>query len=109
MVLVGREHPAAVCRNYAYGHTLAYYDFHGELPGDEWTLHHHDDDKQNNAPSNLEPRLRGDHSRHHLTSKRAKEIGAKGGRKVARMKRRAQREQLEATRRRKKKTLSPAA
>jgi hypothetical protein len=94
MVWVGREHPAACARDYAYEHTLNYFTFHGELPGDGWHLHHHDEDKRNNDPSNLEPKLGGEHSRHHLPkgSAKAREFGRKGGRAAARAKRKLLRE-----------------
>lgn len=89
MVHVGRDHPAAVCRAYAKEHTLNYYAFHGELPGDGWHLHHWDEDKKNNHPSNLEPKWGPDHGKHHLPkgSEKARKFGKKGGLASARAKR----------------------
>lgn len=92
MIWVGRDHPAASCRAYAKAHTLAYYNFHGELPGDGWHIHHHDDDKTNCSPSNLEPKLPGEHGRHHYLQRgnpKAKALGKKGGKKAARNRRRS--------------------
>jgi hypothetical protein len=108
MVLVGREHPMASCRAYAKRCRLVCYETHGPPPTPEHHAHHINGDKTDDRPENLEWREASDHGRHHLSSKRAKEIGAKGGRKTARLRRRAQREQKhQAPRRPKKRT--PAA
>ena len=100
MVLVGKDHPMASCRAYAKRCRLVCYEAHGPPPIG-YHAHHIDGDKQNDSPENLEWREPSDHGRYHLTSKRAKEIGAKGGRKVARLKRRAKRAAIQTARRRK--------
>lgn len=89
MVLVGRDHPAAICRAYGKEHTVRYYEFHGELPGDGWHLHHHDENKLNSEPSNLEPKWGVEHNKHHLPkgSEKAREFGRKGGRASAKARR----------------------
>lgn len=51
-VKVGRDHPAADTKGWAYAHRLAWYDRHGVLPPGH-DLHHRDGDKQNNAYANL--------------------------------------------------------
>jgi hypothetical protein len=92
MVLVGRDHPMASCRQYAKRCRLVLYETYGPPPNGGEHAHHLNGDKQ-------------DDSRYHLTSERAKKIGAKGGRKVARMRRRLQREiaEKESRNRRKRK------
>ena len=89
MILVGVDHPVANCRQYAPEHLVVYYDYHGELPGPGWHVHHHDLDKQNNDIANLEPTLHADHSRRHLPkgSRRARELGRLGGQATAQKKR----------------------
>lgn len=96
MVLVGREHPMASCRAYAKRCRLVCYETHGP-PGPGQHAHHLNGDKQDDRPDNLEWRWPTEHGQYHLTPERAKALGAKGGRKTARLKRRA------------KKKLRPAA
>ena len=87
MVLVGRDHPMASCRQYAKRCRLVCYETYGPPP-DGFHAHHINGDKQDDRPENLRWEDPGAHGRHHLTSERARKIGAKGGRKVARLRRR---------------------
>lgn len=107
MVLVGVEHPMASCRAYAKRCRLVCYETHGLPPAPDWHAHHLNGDKQDDRPENLEWREPSEHGRHHLSGARAKAIGAKGGRKTARLRRRQQREQRQLAARKKKRT--PAA
>ena len=90
MVLVGKEHPMASCRAYAKRCRLVCYETHGPPP-DGYHAHHINGDKTDDRPENLEWREPSEHGRWHLTPERARKIGAKGGRKCARLKRRAKR------------------
>lgn len=90
MVLVGRDHPMASCRQYAKRCRLVCYETYGApLPGQ--AAHHKNGDKQDDCPGNLEWAWPSDHGRIHLDPERARKIGAKGGRATARMRRREQR------------------
>jgi hypothetical protein len=88
MVLVGFDHPMANCRRYAPRCRVVCYETNG-MPEPGQHCHHIDGDKQNDAPENLEWRWPSDHGQYHLTPERARKIGAKGGRKAARLRRRA--------------------
>lgn len=90
MVLVGKEHPMASCRAYAKRCRLVCYEAHG-MPEPMQHAHHINGDKTDDRPENLEWRDPSDHGRCHLTPERARKLGAKGGRKAARLKRQATR------------------
>lgn len=92
MVWVGKDHPMASCRAYAKRCRLVLFETQGPPPNGDEHAHHLNGDKTDDRPENLEWRDPSDHSRYHLTSERAKKIGAKGGRKAARLKRQQQRQ-----------------
>lgn len=101
MVLVGKDHPMATCRAYAPRCRVVCFETHGPPePGQH--CHHINGDKQDDSPENLEWAWPSDHSRHHLTPERARELGAKGGRKAARL-RRSERQAAAGSRARKAK------
>jgi hypothetical protein len=101
MILVGRDHPMATCRQYAPRCRAVCYEHHGPpAPGQH--CHHIDGDKQNDAPENLAWRWPVDHGRYHLTPERARELGRKGGLAVARIKRQEQRPREKEERRRRR-------
>ncbi len=79
--------PACTCRNYAPEHRLVFYEYHGWLPSGSEHIHHWDGDKMNNEISNLMPTDDNTHGRIHLTPERARELGRKGGRKTAKLRR----------------------
>lgn len=87
LMVLAHGHPAVNCRNYAPVHRKVFYDYHGWLPEFGWHIHHWDDNKMNNAISNLMPTTETKHGQIHLTPERAREIGRKGGRKTARLRR----------------------
>lgn len=91
VMVMAPGHPAAHASGYAPEHRLVFYNTYGRLPADGAHVHHRDGDKQNNAPENLEEQWGAEHGRLHLTPERAREIGRKGGRKLARMRRKLQR------------------
>ena len=88
MVLVGRDHPMATCRAYAPRCRLVCFETYG-APEPGQHCRHKNGDKQDDRPGNLEWRWPDEHGRYHLTPERARRIGAKGGRKAARLRRRA--------------------
>jgi hypothetical protein len=99
MILVGLDHPMASCRAYAPRCRVVCAEHHGPpAPGQH--CHHIDGDKRNDEPDNLEWRWPSDHGRHHLTPERARKLGALGGKRAARLRRRAKR--VEMIHRRKK-------
>lgn len=90
MVLVGKDHPMASCRAYAKRCRLVCYETHGP-PEPGQAAHHIDGDKTHDVGENLRWEWPSDHGQIHLTPERARRIGAKGGRKTARIRRREQR------------------
>jgi hypothetical protein len=103
MVLVGRDHPMATCRQYAPRCRVVCFETHGPPhPGQH--AHHIDGDKQNDAPENLEWRWPTEHGRHHLTPERARQIGAKGGRQAARLRKRRKRFELQQLKQRRRRS-----
>lgn len=91
LMVLAPGHPACNCRDYAPLHRKVFFDYHGWLPGPGEHIHHFDEDKLNNEPSNLMPIENTTHGRVHLTSERARKIGQKGGRKTARTRKKARR------------------
>lgn len=93
MVKVTVDHPCNRCgrRGYAPEHLLVFWQATGRLPAPGHDIHHRDEDKLNNVWSNLEERPKDVHGRTHLTPERAREIGRKGGKATARMRKRARR------------------
>lgn len=94
MVWVGKDHPMAAilglsCRNYAKRSRLVCLEAHGPPEDAVMHAHHINEDHQDDRPENLEWRWPSDHGKHHLTRERAREIGKKGGRATARLRRRA--------------------
>lgn len=90
--------PGHVCeraggKGYGPLHLLVFWHFHGRLPDDGWHIHHHDENKWNNEPSNLQEREGGEHGRYHLPrgSERARRLGRLGGKAAARARRKRQR------------------
>lgn len=90
MVLVGKDHPMASCRQYAKRCRLVCYEAHG-MPEPGQAAHHINGDKQDDRPENLEWVWPTDHGQLHLTPERARMLGAKGGKAAARARRREQR------------------
>lgn len=91
MVLVGRDHPMANCKAYAPRCRVVCYETYGP-PEPRQHAHHKDEDKQNDAPENLEWTWPRRHGQIHLTPERARKLGRIGGKKAARNRRREQRE-----------------
>jgi hypothetical protein len=54
LVWVGKDHPLADVRGYAYEHRLVAAEKEGRVLESEEHVHHKDEDRQNNAPENLE-------------------------------------------------------
>ena len=54
--------------NGRYAHRVIYEQFFGPIPAG-WVVHHKDEDKSNNDPSNLEAMPRKEHQRLHATGK----------------------------------------
>ncbi len=65
LIRVGKKHPLADCRGYAYEHRLKLMEKLGRVPLPEELAHHDDEDKQNNVPENLLPISRSDHIKLH--------------------------------------------
>lgn len=99
MILVGRDHPMATCRAYAPRCRVVLYETQGP-PEPCQCAHHKNGIKSDDRPENLEWTYPSDHARYHLTSERARILGRKGGRKTARLRRRAARLAREHSRRR---------
>jgi len=59
------EHPRSWSTGYVYVHTVVLESKLGRLLTDGEIVHHIDEDKKNNDPSNLEVTNRSDHARHH--------------------------------------------
>lgn len=101
MVLVGRDHPMANCRQYApRGRVVCYETYGPPEPGQH--VHHKDENKQNDAPDNVCWKWPSAHGAYHLTPERARKIGAKGGRQAARLRRREQRQREKEERQRRR-------
>lgn len=101
MVWVGKDHPAANCRNYAPLHRVVFFNTHGRMPLPGYNIHHVDGDKLNNAPENLVEITESEHGEIEQSrqynghkhpplvkgSERARELGRKGGKRAARNRR----------------------
>lgn len=107
-MVLAPDHPASWSNGYAPEHRKAYFDFHGDLPEPWESIHHWDEDKLNNDPSNLQPMLTTDHAvltrkrqmasgisfrkNDERTRKFGKRGGLKAGRNNKKRKRQAERE-----------------
>lgn len=69
MIYVGREHPLADVRGYAYLHLLVWIAAGYPPPGPGEELHHRDDRKTYNRLSNLEVISTAEHARRHAATK----------------------------------------
>lgn len=68
LIRVGKEHPLADCRGYAYEHRLIAFN-EGRLKiGDDKEVHHADENKSNNVSSNLETVSIQEHRARHRKS-----------------------------------------
>ncbi len=50
---------------YAYEHIVVFWQTHGRMPRDGYLVHHKNDQKRDNQPSNLEEKTVADHNEHH--------------------------------------------
>lgn len=69
MLFVGREHPLADVKGYAYAHSLVWAAAGRPLPGPGEELHHKDDRKTHNRLDNLEVVTTAEHARRHAATK----------------------------------------
>jgi hypothetical protein len=65
LVRVGKNHPLADVRGYAYEHRLRLMEKLGRVPLPSELGHHEDETKDNNALPNIKPISRADHVRLH--------------------------------------------
>lgn len=63
LIRVGKDHPLADCRGYAYEHRLIAAQSAPLLPGQ--IVHHDDEQPGNNGAGNLKPLTRAEHRRAH--------------------------------------------
>ena len=76
LIRVGKDHPLADCRGYAYEHRLVAADLAGgDLPAGV-EVHHGDETKGNNAPDNLEPMTLAEHRAAHRIRQDLRPLGA---------------------------------
>lgn len=64
-ILVGKNHPLADTKGYAYEHTLVWVSARGKIKGDK-VLHHINHDKLDNRLENLELVDRKEHTQQHI-------------------------------------------
>lgn len=65
LIRVGKSHHLADVRGYAYEHRLVAEETLGRRLRDDEQVHHKDENKQNNAPDNLEVVLHSEHGTRH--------------------------------------------
>lgn len=66
LVIAPPDYPGKLYRNkYCSKHVLIYWQTYGIIPKDDEIIHHKDEDKTNNDPSNLELMKRKDHVKLH--------------------------------------------
>ena len=66
MVVAPVEYPGRKYRErYVYEHQLVWWRHTGELAGDDFDVHHKNEDKRDNRPENLERLPHAEHTRHH--------------------------------------------
>jgi hypothetical protein len=68
-IRVGKNHPLADPNGYAYEHLVVWCAAGNLRPGPDDLLHHKNEDKTDNRYSNLELKLRPDHSREHIAER----------------------------------------
>lgn len=91
-VYVGVDHPCnrSGVKGYAPKHLLVFWQHTGRFPEPGHHIHHRNGIKSDNRWRNLVEKENDEHGRLHLPkgSDRAKELGSKGGKATARMRRR---------------------
>lgn len=75
-------HPCAYKDGYVQEHVAVMYELTGRKPTRGYLIHHKDENRQNNDPSNLEWMTRGEHLNMHraenFAKKRALSLGSSG-------------------------------
>lgn len=76
LIRVGKDHPLADVRGYAYEHRLVAAASNGGVLPPKVIVHHGDDVKGNNAPENLETMTRPKHAETHRKRTDLRPVGA---------------------------------
>jgi hypothetical protein len=74
LIRVGKGHPLADVRGYAYEHALVWTAAHGPIPAG-YLVHHKNEDKGDNRLSNLRLKTVAEHSRLHARAAARDRVG----------------------------------